>query len=69
MANGLPDKVFTLLRAFPQDEPTRKKFIGEALSWSARSGWFQNGDPDLHHVAGTMYAEGLCWFDLVDLMD
>ena len=62
-ANGLLDKVFTLLRAFPQDEPTRKKFVGEAVAWSARMGEFENGDPELHHVAGTVYAEGLYWFD------
>ena len=57
------DKVFTLLRAFPQDEPTRKKFVGESVAWSAEMGEFEYGDPELHHVAGTVYAEGVYCLD------
>ncbi|KAI4148685.1 MAG: hypothetical protein LQ340_004993 [Diploschistes diacapsis] len=50
-------KIFTLLRAFPPDEPTKKKFISEATAWTAKFGEYENGDPELHHVAGTLYAE------------
>jgi len=64
------------MRAFPQGEPTRKRFIGEAIAyvylrvnarhstwltecrWSSKYGEFPAGDPELHHVAGTLYAEG-----------
>jgi golgi to ER traffic protein 4 len=28
------------------------------LSWSSKFGEFPAGDPELHHVAGTLYAEG-----------
>ena len=51
-------KIFTLLRAFPHNEPTKKRFVGEAVAWTARFGEYENGDPELHHVAGTLYAEG-----------
>lgn len=52
-------KMFTLLRSFPVDEPTRKRFLGEAIGWSSKFGDYENGDPELHHVAGTLYAEGI----------
>ena len=48
----------TLLRAFPENEPTKKRFVTEMVQWSAKAGEYPNGDPDLHHVAGTLYAEG-----------
>ena len=51
-------KLFTLLRAFPLEEPTKKRFVGEAIAWASKFGEFPNGDPDLHHVAGVLYAEG-----------
>ena len=51
-------KIFALLRAFPRNEPTKKRFVGEAVGWSAKFGEYENGDPELHHVAGTLYAEG-----------
>ena len=28
------------------------------MGWSAKFGEYENGDPELHHVAGTLYAEG-----------
>ncbi|KAI1008040.1 hypothetical protein K3495_g187 [Podosphaera aphanis] len=50
-------KLLTLLRQFESDEPTRKKFIGEMIGWSAKYGMYPAGEPDLHHVAGSLYAE------------
>ena len=51
-------KLLSLLRAFPLEEPTKKRFVDELMTWSAKFGDFENGDPELHHVAGTLYAEG-----------
>lgn len=28
------------------------------MAWSAKYGDYENGDPELHHVAGTLYGEG-----------
>ena len=52
-------KVLTLLRAFPPNEPTKKRFVSEMVAWSGKVGEYPNGDPELHHVAGTLYAEGI----------
>ena len=51
-------KLITLLRAFPAGEPTKKKFVAEMLGWSAREGEYPAGDPEIHHVAGSAFAEG-----------
>ena len=48
-----------MLRAFPRDEPTKKRFVNEMIAWSAKAGDYPNGDPELHHVAGTLFAEGM----------
>ncbi|KAF2638962.1 DUF410-domain-containing protein, partial [Massarina eburnea CBS 473.64] len=56
-------KLLGLLRAFPKGEPTRKKFIAELLGWTARAGEYPAGDPEVHHVAGTLYAEDLEPYD------
>lgn len=65
-------KLLTLLRQFDSEEPTRKKFITEmimyiyfqtlnlkltASRWSAKCGEYAAGEPDLHHVAGSLYAQ------------
>ncbi|MCJ1472811.1 hypothetical protein MMC13_001460 [Lambiella insularis] len=50
-------KLFALLRAFPPEEPTKKRFVDEMISWSIKYGDYENGDPELHHVAGTLYVE------------
>ncbi|KAI0840256.1 DUF410-domain-containing protein [Hypoxylon sp. FL0890] len=50
-------KLLTCLRLFDSEEPTRKKFIGEMISWSSKYGEYPAGDPELHHVAGSLYAE------------
>ncbi|KAM4056169.1 hypothetical protein HRG_003090 [Hirsutella rhossiliensis] len=50
-------RLLTCLRLFDAQEPTRKKFIGEMIGWSAKFGEYPAGDPELHHVAGSLYAE------------
>ncbi|KAK3358964.1 hypothetical protein B0T25DRAFT_81482 [Lasiosphaeria hispida] len=50
-------KVLTCLRLFDSEEPTRKKFIKEMIDWSKRYGEYPAGDPELHHVVGSLYAE------------
>ncbi|KAK2775628.1 DUF410 domain-containing protein [Colletotrichum kahawae] len=50
-------KLLTCLRLFPAAEPTRKKFVGEVVAWSSKFGEYPAGDSDLHHVAGSLYAE------------
>lgn len=62
--NGLhPERLVELLREFPPEEPTRKRFIQEMINWSGRFGPLERGDPELHHAAGSVYAEGM-WFML-----
>lgn len=51
-------KLVTVLRAFPAGEPTKRKFVDEMIAWSINFGDFPHGDPELHHVAGSLYAEG-----------
>ncbi|KAJ5628395.1 hypothetical protein N7490_010623 [Penicillium lividum] len=50
-------RLIELLREFPSEEPTRKRFIQEIIGWSGRHGPLERGDPDLHHAAGSVYAE------------
>lgn len=52
-------RVLGLLRAFPRGEPTRKRFVGEVVAWSAKMGEYPAGDPELHHVCGGLLAEGM----------
>ncbi len=49
-------KLLALLRAFGSEEPTRKKFVGEMIAWSAKYGQYPAGDPDLHGVIGSLLA-------------
>ncbi|CAI6333855.1 unnamed protein product [Periconia digitata] len=56
-------KLLGLLRAFPKGEPTRKKFVGELVGWSARTSEYPAGDPEIHHVAGSLYADDLDPYD------
>ncbi|KAG8532042.1 uncharacterized protein KY384_003679 [Bacidia gigantensis] len=51
------EKLLSLLRAFPPNEPTKKQFVTEMIQWSAKVGEYPAGDPELHHVAGLLYAE------------
>lgn len=57
---GNKGKLLNLLRAFPQNEPTKKKYVTEMITWSGKVGEYPNGDPELHHVAGSLFAEGMC---------
>ncbi|KAK6952239.1 hypothetical protein Daesc_006773 [Daldinia eschscholtzii] len=50
-------RLLTCLRLFDSEEPTRKKYIGEIITWSSKFGEYPAGDPELHHVAGSLYAE------------
>ncbi|KAL2216913.1 hypothetical protein M432DRAFT_592068 [Thermoascus aurantiacus ATCC 26904] len=50
-------RLIELLREFPPGEPTRKRFIQEMIGWSGRFGPVERGDPELHHAAGSVYAE------------
>jgi hypothetical protein len=52
-------KLLGLLRAFPKEEPTKKKFVGEMIGWSSKFGEYPAGDPEIHHVAGSLHAEGM----------
>ncbi|KAF2669481.1 DUF410-domain-containing protein [Microthyrium microscopicum] len=49
-------RLLSLVRAFPSGEVTRKRFVNEMIAWSAKHGEFPAGDPELHHVAGSLYA-------------
>ncbi|KAJ5779011.1 hypothetical protein N7457_006731 [Penicillium paradoxum] len=50
-------RLIELLREFPSDEPTRKRYIQEMIGWSAKFGSLERGDADLHHAVGSVYAE------------
>ncbi|KAL8905425.1 MAG: hypothetical protein Q9171_006660, partial [Xanthocarpia ochracea] len=50
-------KLLTILRAFPRGEPTKKRFVTEMIHWSSRVGEYPLGDPELHHAAGSIFAE------------
>ena len=58
MGGCIIGKLLAILRAFPTNEPTKKRFVSEMIAWSGDAGAYPNGDPELHHVAGTLYAEG-----------
>ncbi|THV53019.1 hypothetical protein BGAL_0062g00350 [Botrytis galanthina] len=50
-------RLFTLLRAFSPEEPSRKRFITETIAWSCKTSAYPAGDPELHHVIGSLLAE------------
>lgn len=50
-------RLLTLLRTFSPEEPSRKRFINEAIGWSSKNSVYPAGDPELHHVIGSLYAE------------
>ena len=50
-------RILSVLRSFPPREPTKKKFIDVMMQWSVEHGEYPNGDPELHHAAGTIFAE------------
>ena len=50
-------RILGLLRAFPPNEPAKKKFVGGVVEWSTKFGEFPAGDPELHHVIGSLFAD------------
>ncbi|CAL5868875.1 uncharacterized protein PFLUO_LOCUS3102 [Penicillium psychrofluorescens] len=54
---GRKKRLIELLREFPSEEPTRKRYIQEIIGWSGKFGPLERGDPDLHHAAGSVYAQ------------
>lgn len=52
-------RLLEIMRAYPADEPTRRKFVQEMIAWSGKYGELERGDPELHHEAGKLYAEGI----------
>ncbi|SMR57003.1 unnamed protein product [Zymoseptoria tritici ST99CH_1E4] len=50
-------RILGLLKAFPPNEPAKKKFVGSIVEWSSKCSEFPAGDPELHHVIGTLFAE------------
>ncbi|KAK1835790.1 Golgi to ER traffic protein 4 [Podospora conica] len=50
-------RLLTCLRLFDSEEPTRKKFIKVMIDWSKKCGDYPAGDPELHHVVGSLLAE------------
>lgn len=54
-------RILSILRAFPKGEPMKKRFVGEAIAWTSRWGEYPAGDPEVHHVAGSLFAEGMVY--------
>ncbi|KAK4501212.1 hypothetical protein PRZ48_007019 [Zasmidium cellare] len=54
---GNKARILGLLRSFPPNEPSKKKFVTGIVEWSSKHSEFPAGDPELHHVIGTLYAE------------
>lgn len=54
------DRILEVLKAFPQGEPTRKRFIQEVGNWTTKDGIDgsnpERGDPELHHEIGLVFA-------------
>ncbi|KAI9832081.1 MAG: hypothetical protein M1826_002409 [Phylliscum demangeonii] len=50
-------KLISLLRLFPAEEPGRKRFGDEMIGWSATTGEFPAGDPELHDATGMLFAQ------------
>ncbi|KKY19139.1 hypothetical protein UCRPC4_g04647 [Phaeomoniella chlamydospora] len=53
-------RLLDVLKDFPREEPTRKRYVQEIVGWSARFGEVEMGDPEIHHVVGEMHAKG--WY-------
>jgi hypothetical protein len=51
-------RLIEILHAFQKGEPTRKRFVQEAVNWSGKFGELERGDPELHHAIGKLFAEG-----------
>ncbi|KKZ66046.1 hypothetical protein EMCG_08217 [[Emmonsia] crescens] len=53
---GRKKRLIELLREFPPEEPTRKRYMNELITWSARFGELERGDPEIHHEIGVLFA-------------
>ncbi|KAI9694228.1 MAG: hypothetical protein M1820_009085 [Bogoriella megaspora] len=51
------DRLLGLLRKVKRGEPMKRRFVAEMVGWSSKYGEYPAGDPELHHVAGTIFAE------------
>ncbi|KAL9080268.1 MAG: hypothetical protein Q9157_000918 [Trypethelium eluteriae] len=54
---GSRDRLLGLVRKMKRGEPMKRRFVGEMIGWSSKFGDFPAGDPELHHVAGTIFAD------------
>ncbi|KAI5291902.1 hypothetical protein KEM52_000043 [Ascosphaera acerosa] len=54
---GRMKRLIDLLWAFPYEEPTRKRFLSEMITWSADFGDYETGHPTLHWHIGKLAAE------------
>lgn len=52
------ERLIEILQEFPPEEVTRKRYINEMVSWSAKFGDIETGDPEFHHAIGSIYADG-----------
>ncbi|KAK2734027.1 hypothetical protein FQN57_001896 [Myotisia sp. PD_48] len=57
LGKGRKKRLVELLREFPPDEPTRKRYINEIITWSSKFGDIERGDPDVHHAVGAIFAQ------------
>ncbi|PGH14418.1 hypothetical protein AJ79_03061 [Helicocarpus griseus UAMH5409] len=57
VGRGRKERLIELLREFPPEEPTRKRYINEMVGWSARFGELERGDPEIHHAIGVLFAQ------------
>ncbi|OAX84718.1 hypothetical protein ACJ72_00915 [Emergomyces africanus] len=56
VGKGRKKRLIELLREFPPEEPTRKRYMNEMVTWSARFGELERGDPEIHHEIGALFA-------------
>ncbi|EER29025.1 hypothetical protein D8B26_000769 [Coccidioides posadasii str. Silveira] len=57
VGNKRRQRLIDILQEFPPEEPTRKRYINEMIAWSAKFGYIETGDPEMHHAVGSIYAE------------
>ena len=56
------NRLLDILKAFPSEEPTRKRYIQEMVAWSGNFGALETGDPEIHHAVGSIFANGTAQF-------
>ncbi|KAI1998606.1 hypothetical protein LOZ51_002340 [Ophidiomyces ophidiicola] len=57
LSEDAAERLINILREFPPEEPTRKRYINEMVTWSSKFGEIKTGDPEIHHAIGAIYAE------------